>query len=85
MVIAPYAAGAMALAGRFRGVRPVQGTRSASVEAGVRQFAANLLVIEHAFATFHEMRTMIRIFAAGSAAPPTDKALTDSLNRLDGK
>jgi len=83
LVIVPYAAGAMALAGRFRGVRPVQGTRLASVEAAIRQFNANLLVIEHAFTAFHEMRAMIRVFAAGAKRPATDKTLMDAIGRLD--
>ena len=83
IVVAPYAAGLLALAGKCKGVRPVQGTRLASVEAGLRQFGANLLVVEHAFSTFHEIRAMVRSFAAGPAGPPTDKGLADALSRLD--
>ena len=85
VVIARYGAGAMALAGKSRGIRPVQGTRPASVEAAMRQFAANLLVIEHAFSTFHEMRTMIRLFAAGAGGQPADKGLTEALARLEDR
>jgi hypothetical protein len=84
IALAPHAAGLMALAGKCKGVRPVQGARQASVEAGVRQFAANLLVVEHAFSTFHEIRAMIRAFAAAPAAAPTDKGLAEALSRLDG-
>ena len=85
VVIARYAAGAMALAGKCKGIRPVQGTRPASVEAALRQFAANLLVIEHAFATFHEMRTMVRLFAAGGPGEPTDKAMMEAIARAEGR
>jgi ribose 5-phosphate isomerase RpiB len=84
VVIAAHAAGAMVLAGKCRGVRPVQATRASSVEAGLRQFAANLLVVEHAFSTFHEIRAMVRLFAAAPGAPPTDRALMDALGRLGG-
>lgn len=84
VAIVPYAAGAMALCGKFKGVRPVQGTRPESVAAGVRQFHANLLVLEHAFYTFHELRRMIQTFAARPGAGPTDKALMDAVARQEG-
>jgi hypothetical protein len=83
IVLTPHAAGLMALAAKCKGVRPVQGIRQASVEAGLRQFGANLLVVEHAFSTFHEVRAMIRSFAAGPGGPPTDKGLADALVRLE--
>lgn len=84
VVIAPYGASLMALAGKFPGVRAVQGTRRASVEAALRQYAANLLVVEYAFSTFHEMRALIEVFASAPPAPPKDKTLTDAISRLEG-
>lgn len=69
VAILPYAADAMLLAGKIPGVRPVQGTRPDSVAAAVRHFGANLLILEHAFSTFHEMRMMIRGFAGARSAP----------------
>lgn len=65
IVVLPYAADAMLLTSRFRGIRPVQGARPESVASALRHYGANLLVIEHAFSTFHEMREMIRLFTAG--------------------
>jgi len=83
VVVAPHAAGLMVMAAKCKGVRPVQGARLASVEAGLRQFGANLLVVEHAFSTFHEIRAMVRSFVAAPGRPPTDKGLADALARLD--
>jgi ribose 5-phosphate isomerase RpiB len=85
VVIAPHGAGLLALAGKCAGVRPVQATRPASVEAALRQFGANLLVVEHAFSTFHEIRTMVRLFLSAAESFPTDKALADALARLDAR
>ncbi len=64
--ILPYAADAMVLAGKIKGIRPVQGTRAESVAAAMRHFGANLLVLEHAFSTHHQMRTMLRTLAGGA-------------------
>jgi hypothetical protein len=69
VVIAPYAADVMVLAAKHKGVRPVQGTRADSVTAAVRHFGANLLVLEHAISTYHEMRQMLRTFTAPRPAP----------------
>ncbi|MCJ7544157.1 MAG: hypothetical protein MUP47_06265 [Phycisphaerae bacterium] len=66
--ILPYAADAMVLAGKVKGVRPVQGTRTESVAAALRHFGANLLVLEHAFSTHHQMRAMLLALAGGGRA-----------------
>ncbi|HUT62304.1 MAG TPA: RpiB/LacA/LacB family sugar-phosphate isomerase [Phycisphaerae bacterium] len=84
VAMVPYAAGAMVLCGKLKGIRPVQGTRPESVAAGVRQFHANLLVLEHAFCTFHELRRMIQTFAARPSTGPTDQALMDAVARQEG-
>jgi hypothetical protein len=75
----PYAADAIVLAGKL----PVQGTRPGSVAAAIRHFAANLLIIEHAFSTYHEMRQMLRMFAAERPARPQAKVLMDALGELE--
>ena len=65
VAILPYAADAMVLAGKIKGICPVQGTRVESVAAALRHFGTNLLVLEHAVSTYHELRTMLSTFASG--------------------
>ncbi len=79
--ILPYGANAMVLAGKIKGIRPVQGTRPESVAAALRHFGANLLVLEHAFSTYHPMRSMLRILAAGG--PGANAALKAALEELE--
>lgn len=62
VAILKYAADAMILANKHQGVRAVQGTRVESVAGAVRHVAANLLILEHGFSTFYELRAMIRTF-----------------------
>ena len=83
VVVLPYAADAMVLAGKVRGIRAVQGTRVDSVAAALRHFAANLLVLEHAFSTYHEMRTMVRLFAGERPARPAAEVLVDAVAKLE--
>jgi ribose 5-phosphate isomerase RpiB len=64
VAILKYAADAVILANKHQGVRAVQGTRVASVAGAVRHVAANLLILEHGFSTFYELRAMIRTFVA---------------------
>jgi len=45
VAILPYAADAMVLANKIKGIRAVQGTRPDSVSAGVRHLGANLLIV----------------------------------------
>ncbi len=67
VAVLPYAADAMVLVNKIDGIRAVQGTRVGSVQAGIRHFGANVLILEHAFSTFHEMCTMIRVFTNNRA------------------
>jgi len=83
VVVLPYAADAMVLAGKVRGIRAVQGTRVDSVAAALRHFGANLLVLEHAFSTYHEMRTMVRLFAGERPARPAAEVLVDAVAKLE--
>jgi len=71
VAILPEAPEAMVLANKIKGIRAVQGTRCQSVRGAVHRFGANVLILEHAFSTFHEMRQMVRCFAAGR---PTGEA-----------
>ncbi|MGC9455519.1 MAG: RpiB/LacA/LacB family sugar-phosphate isomerase [Phycisphaerae bacterium] len=82
VAVLPYAADAMVLANKISGIRAVQGTRPDSVGAAVRRFGANLLIIEHAFSSFFEMRTMVRLFAAERTTPQY-QALMDTLAAME--
>ena len=83
VALLPYAADAMLLAGGIRGIRPIQGTRPESVSAAVRRFDANLLVLEHAFSTFHEMRSMVRRFATERTGQPVAEALLAMIEEME--
>ena len=67
------------LAGKIAGIRPVQGTRLASVAAAVRHFDANLLVVEHAFGTYHETRMMIRTFVLDRGVAGAKRSLLEAV------
>ena len=82
VVLFKYAADAMVLSAKHRGVRPVQGTRVDSVSAALRHFGANLLALEHGLSTFHQMRSMIRTFAAGPAGVPSAE-FTAAIEKLE--
>jgi hypothetical protein len=84
VALLPYAADAMVLANKVKGVRAVQGTRVASVSAGVRRFGANVLVLEHSFLTFHEMRSMIQALAAGQGQR-AGNAIIAAMNQLEAR
>lgn len=83
VAILPYGAEAMVLANKMPGIRAVQGTRTDSVAAAIRRFAPNLLVLEHTYASYHEMRTMIRAFATERPAWASAKVLMDTLAELE--
>ncbi len=82
VAVLPYAADAVVLANKIPGVRAVQGTRPDSVAAAVRRFGANVLIVEHAFSSFFEIRTMVRLFAA-ERTTPTYRALLETLAALE--
>ncbi len=84
VAIVPHASDAMLLAGKVKGVRAVQGTSADTVARAVRKFAANVLILEAASSTFHQMRAMIRLIAAGGpAAPPQPSPLQTALAELE--
>jgi ribose 5-phosphate isomerase RpiB len=83
VAILPYAADAMVLANKMPGIRAVQGTRLQSVSAALRHFDANMLILETAFSSFHEMRTMIRQFASERTASPMADTLLAAVAGLE--
>lgn len=83
VAILPYAADAMVVANKTRGVRAVQGTQLESVAAALRHFDANVLVVEHAFCMFHEMRAMVRMFAARRTAAVAGGAVCEAISKLE--
>ena len=84
VVLAPYGADAMLLASKCKSVRPVLGTRAESVAAAVRHFGANLLVLEEALSTHHEMRQMVRTIAA-PRGEPSHAALLERVAKQEGR
>ncbi len=85
VVLDRYAAAAMVLAGKIRGIRPVQGVSVPAVEAGLRQFDANVLVIGHATVSVYEIRSMIDRFAAGRRMGRDRTVLLDAVEQLEGR
>jgi len=83
VAILPYAADAMVLANKMPGIRAVQGTRVQSVSAALRHFGANMLILETAFSSFHEMRTMIREFASERTGSPMADTLLAAVTELE--
>jgi len=84
VAVLPYGADAMLLAGKIPGIRAVQGTSVAGVAAAVRHYGANLLVLEHAINTPHQMRSMIQQFAAPRPAP-IHQPLMAAVAQLEGR
>lgn len=83
VVLVPLAAEALVLANKIRGIRAVQGAGPDCLPAVVDRLAPNVLVIEHATATFHEVRTMVRSFAAGLAGQASNTFLVDAIDKLE--
>lgn len=83
VIIDKHAAGAMALAGKIRGVRPVQGLCAAAVEAGLRHFDANVLVIGHATVSMYEIRSMIDRFSTGRRMDRPRTKLLEAIEELE--
>ena len=83
VLIDRYAAAAMVLAGKFKGIRAVQGVSAAAVTAALRQFDANVLVIGHATCSMFEVRSMIDRFAAGRRMGRDRTVLLDMVERVE--
>jgi len=85
VIVDRYAAAPLILAAKIKGIRPVQGVSVAAVEAGLRQFDANVLVIGHATASVYEIRSMIDRFAAGRRMGRDRTLLLDTVEQLEGR
>jgi hypothetical protein len=83
VVMVPFAAEAVALAGKIRGIRAVQGVRLDSLSAAIARLGPNVLVLEHSSCTFHELRTMLRSFAAGLGSVGKNSAVLDAIDELE--
>lgn len=83
VVMVPLADDAVILANKVRGIRAVQGVRTDSLAGAMARLAPNVLVLEHSSGTFHEIRTMLRLFAAGSAAEGRGDAVMAAIEKLE--
>jgi ribose 5-phosphate isomerase RpiB len=63
LLVVQNAAGTMVFANRCPSIRAVVGTCLEAVEQGIQQIGANVLVIEHAYKTFPQIKTMLARFA----------------------
>jgi ribose 5-phosphate isomerase RpiB len=63
---------AMILANRCSSLRAVLGTCIDSVEQGISQMAANVLVIEHPYVTLMQARNLMARFVKGKRKPTTE-------------
>ncbi len=85
VLVLPYAVDAMVLANKVPGIRAVQGVGAESVAAARRHYAANVLVLEHAVLTLHELRMMIHSFSRPAPVAPAAKVLMEAVAKLEGK
>jgi len=83
VIIDRYAAGGMILSAKCCGARPVQGVNVQAVQAGLRQFDANVLVIGHAGLSLYEIKSMIDRFHAGRRMGRDRTPLLDALDELE--
>jgi ribose 5-phosphate isomerase RpiB len=83
IILDRYAAAPMVLAGKLRGIRPVQGVSPAAVEAGLRQFDANVLVLGQVPCSVYELRSMIDRFAAGRRMGRQRTGLLERVEQLE--
>jgi hypothetical protein len=83
VAVLPFAAEAMVLANKLRGIRAVQGTTRAAIAAALRRFDANVLIVEHAASTFYEIGSMIRLFVSHRCGAGANAALMATLTELE--
>ena len=83
VLIDRYAAAGLVLAAKIKGIRPVQGVSAAAVEAALRQFNANVLVVGHATHSVYEIRSMIDRFSAGRRMGRNRTILLDEVEKLE--
>ncbi len=78
-----YAAEAMVIANKIAGIRACQGTCVASVSAAVRRIGANVLILETALSTFHELRAMTRGFVSQRAVTAINVDVVDTIKSIE--
>ena len=83
VVMVPLAADAIMLANKIRGIRAVQGVEPEGLVSAMGRLAPNVLAMEHSSSTFHEIRTMLRAFAVGSASTGRADAVMDAIEKLE--
>ena len=85
IIIDRYAAAPAVLAAKIKGIRPVQGVSVPALEAALRQFDANVLVVGHVTASVYEIRSMIDRFAAGRRMGRDRTLLLDAVEALESE
>jgi hypothetical protein len=68
ILLVESAAAAVILANRCASLRAIVGTTLVSVEQGIKQYAANVLVIEHPRLSLAQVRNLLSRFVRGGAA-----------------
>lgn len=72
ILIVQSAAAAVVLANRCPSLRAIVATTLDSVESGTRDFAANVLVVEHPNKTLAQIRNLVSRFIRGQRAPSAE-------------
>lgn len=83
VVVMKYAAEAMVLANKIPGIRACQGTCVASVSAALRRIGANVLILETAQSTFHELRAMTKAFASQRAVTAINVDVVNKIKSIE--
>jgi ribose 5-phosphate isomerase RpiB len=83
IIIDRYAAAPVVHAAKFAGIRPVQGVSTTAVEAALRQYQANVLVIGHADLSGYQIKTMIERFVVGAGSAVAGNRLTAAIEQLE--
>ncbi len=80
-----YAAAGMILSAKIDGIRPVQGVSVQAVQAALRQFDANVLVIGHVGHSVYELRSMIDRFSTGRRMGRERTVVLDAVEQLESE
>lgn len=75
-------AGAVVYANRCPSLRAILGTCRQSVEQGVQQVSANVLIIEHPYQTLLQVRNMLAVFARGVVSRTAGDEVARQLKEL---
>jgi len=72
------------LANKFKGVWAVQGTEAEAVSAAIEQIGVNVLILDAARATFHQLRHMTRTFITDRMIEGTFAPAVAAIRKLEG-